>query len=245
LSNPSSKLWCYGIPGAGKTVLASSVIQEALRHSSPNIAVAFFYCDYKIAETQDPKSILGSIVKQLAVQDEQSFEKLQTFFESKNPKDLPRVDFSLEELRDLVVTMTSNFDDVMFIVDALDECGTAKQIRLVTRLLTSLNDGRDAGNSKTLFLSRDEPDIREILENYDHISIAASSSDLRLYVGAEIELRTRNRDLRIKDPNLKEQIMARLVEGADGMLVDKISAIFLLSRLLSLPLRSNCTTLVG
>lgn len=217
LSTPNSKLWCYGIPGAGKTVLASSIIQEVLRQSSPNIAVAFFYCDYKTAVTQDPKNLLGSIAKQPAVQDEQSFEKLQAFCESKSFKDRPLLDSSPDELRDLVLAMASGFNEVMIIVDALDECGTVMQVRSVTRLLASLNDGRVAGNNKTLFLSRDQPDIREILEDYEHISIAASSSDLRLYVGAEIELRTRNRDLRIKDQNLKEQIMERLVEGADGM----------------------------
>jgi len=217
LSTPRSKLWCYGIPGAGKTVLASSIFQEVLRQSSPVIAVALFYCDYKTAATQDPKNVLGSVAKQLAVQDEQSFEKLQTFYESKSTKNSSHVDFSLDELRDLVLTMSSSFNDVMIIVDALDECGTAMQVRSITRLLASLNDGRGLGICKTLFLSRDEPDIREILEDYDHNSIAASSSDLRLYVGAEVEIRTRNGDLRIEEQNLKEQIMERLVEGADGM----------------------------
>lgn len=217
MSTPNSRLWCYGIPGAGKTVLASSIIQEALSQSSPDIAVAFFYCDYKTAVTQNPKNVLGSIAKQIAVQDEESFEKLQAFYESKNPQDLPCIDFSLDELRDLVIIMASRFNDVMIIVDALDECGTVTQIRFITRLLASLNDGGQVGSCKTLFLSRDEPDIREILKTYDHVAIAASSRDLRLYVGAEIELRTRNRDLRIKDQNLKAQITERLVEGADGM----------------------------
>lgn len=215
LRSPGAKLWCYGIPGAGKTILASSVIQEAIGRSGPNLAVAFFYCDYKTTATLEPRNILGSLICQYALQDEQSFEKLQAFYERHNPADQPSVTVSLEVLRDLLVEMASNFDNAMIIIDALDECGA--QTKPVTRILSGLHDSHEGSNIKTLFLSRDEQDIRDVLEGYDQISIAARNSDLRLYVGAEIELRTRNKDLRIKDDSLKEEIMERLVEGADGM----------------------------
>lgn len=215
LSCSRAKLWCYGIPGAGKTVLASSVIQEVLGRSSSNIAVAFFYCDYRNAATQDPRNILGSLGCQFALQDEQSFGKLRAFYEKHNPANQPSIDFSMEGLSDLLIEMASNFNDAMIVVDALDECGT--QNKLVTRLLSGLNDNSATGNIKTLFLSRDELEIRESLEGYDQVSIAARSSDLRLFVAAEIELRTRNKDLRIKDELLKQEIMERLVQGADGM----------------------------
>ena len=212
---PSAKVWCYGIPGAGKTVLASSIIQEAIGQSCLNVAVAFFYCDYKNTATQVPRNILGSLVCQLALQDEHNFEKLRAFYEKHNPADRPCGELSLERLRDLLVEMASSFNTAMIVVDALDECGI--QNKLVARLLSSLNSSSEAGNIKTLFLSRDEEEIREVLEEYDQVSIAARGSDLRLFVGAEIELRIRNKDLRIKDESLKQEIMERLVEGADGM----------------------------
>lgn len=215
LTCPSAKLWYHGIPGAGKTVLASSIIQEAIGKSCPDVAVAFFYCDYKDITTQEPRNILGSLACQLARQDEQSFENLRAFHEKHHPADSPSVECSLEELRDLLVQLASCFSNAMIVVDALDECGT--QSKYVTRLISSLNVGDEAGNIRTLFLSRNEEEIREVLEEYDQVSIAARSSDLRLFVGAEIELRIRNKDLRIKDESLKQDIMERLVEGADGM----------------------------
>jgi Fungal N-terminal domain of STAND proteins len=52
LHTRNSKLWLSGIPGAGKTVLAASVIEEAIKASGPNRAVAYFYCDYKDERTQ-------------------------------------------------------------------------------------------------------------------------------------------------------------------------------------------------
>lgn len=215
LTSSRTRLWCYGIPGAGKTVLASSIIQDALGRSCPNMAVAFFYCDYKNAATQDPRNILGSLGYQLALQDEQSFEKLQVFYKKHNSANRSSLGSSLEGLRDLLIEMASNFDNAMVIVDALDECGA--QSKLVTRLLSSLNSSGEAGNIKLLFLSRDEQEIREVLEGYNQVSIAARSSDLRLFVGAEIELRTRNKDLRIRYELLKQDVMERLVEDADGM----------------------------
>lgn len=80
-----SKLWCHGIPGSGKTVLASCAIQEALRVSKADVAMAYFYCDYKDEATQNPRTILGSLAGQIAKQDEQSFEMFQQLYEKHCP----------------------------------------------------------------------------------------------------------------------------------------------------------------
>ena len=215
LSTPHSKLWLRGIPGAGKTVLASSVIREALVASDPSVAVAFFYCDYKDAATQDPLNILGSLARQLARQNGDAFEKLQKLYRKHYPDNKMTSEYEPEELRDLIVDMTSTFDSTLVLVDALDECGN--NTSLVVELLASLNTNGNMSDVRTLFLSRDEQNIRDWIDGYYEISIAATSSDLKLYVGAEIEIRTRRNQLRLKDPSLKEHIMERLVSGAEGM----------------------------
>lgn len=59
------RLWLSGIPGAGKTVLASAIIEKAQKkaaNSNGEIALAFFYCDYKDAATQDTSTILDSLI---------------------------------------------------------------------------------------------------------------------------------------------------------------------------------------
>ncbi|KAF6219211.1 hypothetical protein HO133_005036 [Letharia lupina] len=60
----------------------------------------FFYCDYKPPTTQDPRNTLGSLTCQLAVQDNQSFGKLQAFYAKHNRPDRPSVGFDLRELHD-------------------------------------------------------------------------------------------------------------------------------------------------
>ena len=216
LETRNARLWLYGIPGAGKTVLAASVIEEALRASSPSTAVAYLYCDYKNSATQDLSNILGSLAQQFAKQDEESFVKLREFYETHNPEHRLDFRYGSEAMWNLIRTVTSVFDCAMIIIDGLDECGT--NAPMVVDSLTTLQDDEES-TIKTLFLSRDEIEIRERLENYARVSIAATSSDLKLYVAAEIAVRTRKKKLRIKDQSLKEQIRKRLVEGADGMYV--------------------------
>ncbi|KAL8669455.1 MAG: hypothetical protein Q9168_005951 [Polycauliona sp. 1 TL-2023] len=211
----SSKLWLQGIPGAGKTVLAAAIIEDTLRTSSKNHAVAFYYCDYKDSATQNPRMILGSLIQQIAKQDEESFEKVEAFCDLNNPDYRTDVDYDPQKLRDLVSDIASSFGSASIVVDGLDECGV--NAAEVTELLASLNSKDTNSNIRTLFLSRNEVEIRDHLEDYTEIAIAARSSDLRLYVGAELEARTRNRKLRIKDQSLKEYIMERLVDGAEGM----------------------------
>ena len=212
----NAKLWYYGIPGAGKTVLTSSVIEEALRISNPSTAVAYFYCDYKNPATQDLSNILGSLAQQFAKQDEDSFKKLREFHKAHNPDHQSNVKYDSDALSTLVKEATLVFDSALIIVDGLDECG--KNASVVVDALAALNEVDDS-TIKTIFLSRDEIEIRERLENYTKVSIAARSSDLKLYVGAEIEIRMRKKRLRLKDQSLKELILERLVGGAEGMYV--------------------------
>ena len=221
LSTNNAKLWLFGIPGAGKTVLTSTIIQEAEKQSPKGDGIAYFFCDYKDSATQDVVNILGALVRQFAIQDEQSFEILENYYQ----RHLPQKAHALvptgsptpptaEELHGLIQVMTKSFDNALIIVDALDECTGDRST--VMELLESLNKP-GANNIKTLFTSRDEYDIRARLADYVSVSIAARSSDLRLYVASEFELRMRNKKLRVRDPTLKEEIMTRLVEGAEGM----------------------------
>lgn len=88
LETPCSKLWLTGIPGAGKTVLAGSVIQEALNRSYSNqqVGVAFFFCDYKNSETWETVAILGAVASQLARQKDVAFEILRQYHNDLRPK---------------------------------------------------------------------------------------------------------------------------------------------------------------
>lgn len=147
------------------------------------------------------------------MQNQCCFTDLAEFYEKHTRADASIRPPTVEELHELIVKLSSHFQTTMIIVDGLDEI--AKDRADITRVLQSLNC--KSPSIKTLFASRPEVDIKYVLENFISLSIAARSSDIRLYVAAEIGKRTRERKLRIQDPMLKEQIMKRLIEDADGM----------------------------
>ncbi|KAF6810753.1 ankyrin repeat protein [Colletotrichum plurivorum] len=67
-------------------------------------------------------------------------------------------------------------------------------------------------------LSRNEIQIRHTLEpHFNNIEIAAHTKDLQQYVSSELNERIGSRQLRIRDLNLKDEILTRLVKGAHGM----------------------------
>ena len=124
-----------------------------------------------------------------------------------------------EGLCDLIRNVSKHFPTTMIVVDGVDEI-THNRAE-VTGLLRSLNTA--SGTIKTMFASRPEIDIGYELEDFVQISIAAMSSDLRLYVASEIEKRTKQRKMRIQDPSLKDYILKTLIESADGMYVSNLS----------------------
>lgn len=212
--NGNAKLWVNGIPGAGKTVLVALIIQTLQSALMPHDALAYFYCDYKDTATQDPINILGSLAKQLAMHDMQSLERLEEFYNRHHSEDPLSATFVAEDLRDLISEISKSFDNTYIIVDGLDECASHRSSTV--ELLSSLNSA-GCNRVRTLFASRDEHDIRSKLQDYATISIAARSSDLRMYVAAELQSRMDKGQLVLRNPFLKEYIMERLVEKADGM----------------------------
>ncbi|KAF8466029.1 hypothetical protein BDZ91DRAFT_641681, partial [Kalaharituber pfeilii] len=63
----SQVLSFLGMPGAGKTVLTSLVIDHLLGHTAkqPAAGVAYLYCDYRDQHVMDTVNVIGSLIKQL------------------------------------------------------------------------------------------------------------------------------------------------------------------------------------
>ncbi|KAF2143360.1 uncharacterized protein K452DRAFT_357690 [Aplosporella prunicola CBS 121167] len=218
LRKDTKRLWLSGIPGAGKTVLASAIIEEAEKYvNDSSKAVSYYYCDYKDEKSQDPVNILGSLVTQLAQQNPDSFDLLRQYYRHCNPKSKAPVSPDVPGLIDVIRKMGTVFEDVSVIVDALDECG--KKTAYLTKTLAGMCSTIGAENNlKIVLLSRDEEEIRQCLApNFTHLRIAAQSGDLELYVAAEIDKRMKDGRLGIRNLKLKEEVMERLVKDADGM----------------------------
>lgn len=214
LEHPDSALWLSGIPGAGKTVLAGTIIEQALERSSEEVATAFFFCDYKDATTQTTENVLSAIASQLAIQKEEAYDYLEDYYRQLHPqRALPRRP-DVPGLQRILKDMVKLFDHVYLIVDGLDECGDNTD-NVVDGLLDVVES---SDNISTAFLSRNEYNIRDRLEgDFTGIEIAAHTEDITEYVTSEIEKRISDKRLRIDDLNLKGEILERLIDGAKGM----------------------------
>lgn len=60
-------MWLYGKAGCGKTVLASTIIEEILACPSDAVAVAYFYFDFNNAEKQNSDKMICSITYHAAL----------------------------------------------------------------------------------------------------------------------------------------------------------------------------------
>ncbi|KAL5318159.1 hypothetical protein ACEPPN_013218 [Leptodophora sp. 'Broadleaf-Isolate-01'] len=206
------------LAGAGKTILTSAVIEEAkmLAATKPDHAIAYFYVEYRLPETQLLSNILGSLIRQICASSEDAFEELDSFHRECNEKSKHPVLPTCEQLGELLSRISRCFECVMIVIDGLDESSDPQERSSTLNLLSTLSTPGN-GTIKVVYTSRDEIDIRRNFESFEGMSIAARSNDLELYVAAVIELRIKNKSLRLRDPALKEIIINGIVSKANGM----------------------------
>ncbi|EEU38378.1 uncharacterized protein NECHADRAFT_77073 [Fusarium vanettenii 77-13-4] len=217
-TTPGSKIWCSGIPGAGKSVLAAAMIDECLQRNvaNPCSVMAYFFCIYRDEETQDPVSILSSLCSQLARQDEKAFLVLEEYYHELTSDRQLQSGPSAKKLIKVLRKICSLIDRVYIIVDGLDECG--KRVEETVESLAALLPSHIDEGLNIALLSRNEVPIREILGGeFQNIEIEAHTEDIQLYVASELKQRIESKKLRLRDLALKDVIMTRLVEGAKGM----------------------------
>lgn len=61
-------LFCPGIPGAGKTILASIMIEKLSTrfHNNKSVGIAYIYCNFRRKDVQKEQDLLASLLKQLS-----------------------------------------------------------------------------------------------------------------------------------------------------------------------------------
>ncbi|KAM0474204.1 hypothetical protein ACHAP7_007891 [Fusarium lateritium] len=199
-STLGSRIWCSGIPGAGKSVLAAAIVQECLQRNADD----------------QPSSILSSLCMQLALQNENAFEILQQYHEEFYSSRYLSTEPTIGNLIEILSQLCACFSQVHIVVDGLDEC--CGQAGASVKSLAKLAKSAGGKLVSLALLSRNEIEIRqEVEDDFAHIEIEAQTADIQLYVASELSERIASRKLRLRDPSLKDLIMLRLVDGAKGM----------------------------
>ncbi|KAF9238216.1 hypothetical protein BU15DRAFT_75377 [Melanogaster broomeanus] len=117
----SGLLWLSGKAGAGKSVLASAVIDSLSSGLADDETLAYFYCDFRTHRSTSTMEILRSLTSQLLWNSE--IDWLSSFPELVRRKERgtgPPVDITT--LSDLLRRAARLHQRPMIVIDALDEC---------------------------------------------------------------------------------------------------------------------------
>ncbi|CAG7561908.1 unnamed protein product [Fusarium equiseti] len=200
-------LLCPGIPGAGKTFIAATVIdrlQQQFRHDT-DIAVLFIYFDFNRQIEQTAENLIASLVKQLARLRPGTLSRLY----QDHQRDQTRP--SWEELSKALHTVAALYTKLFLVVDAVDECqndGTRK------RFLQAIFDLQAQTRTNILGSSRHDTEIQQKFQNSAVLEIHAGSQDIERYIDGNMhklpDFVESSRELSSK---IKKQIIARV----DGM----------------------------
>lgn len=218
-ASAASRLWLYGIPGCGKTILSSTIIEHLLQHccNGPGMVTAYFYFDFKDTQKQRPELMLRSLLWQLLQRSVTTQRDLETLFSSceNGVRQLLQ-----HELLEAVRQIMQEFAHVYIILDALDECTQRPELMDVLEIV----GGWELQNLHLLMTSRKERDIESSLESYvdeeDTICLQSDvvDKDIQRYVQYRL-----SEDKSLvkwhKDAAIRQEIETTLMRGACGMCV--------------------------
>lgn len=208
-------MWCHGIPGAGKTVLSSLIIEHLIQRTSQEkgAAVAYLYCNYNDTEEQTVAHLLSCLAYQILLQQPHSLmDDVRVLWETYQSVGGSH---STAHSMKLLKTAMSHLTNVFIIIDALDEC-CPEEGRGRT-LITELSNIVPA--VRILAISRDLPSIRHQLGHAIHLEIKASEKDILSYVDDRITRSERLSSYVAKDENLRKVIQNTVAGKAYGMYV--------------------------
>jgi Cdc6-like AAA superfamily ATPase len=206
-------LFCTGIPGAGKTILTSIII-EYLSTRSPDDGsnvVAYIYCNYKQQHEQLLENLLASLLRQLAEGKPDLPHDIKLLHNRyKEKRSRPSVD----EISAVLQSVATQYSRVFIVIDALDEChgnGNCKE-----KLLSEISILQAKCGINFFATSRSIPDTTQRFDQGLKIEIRAEKQDVEKYVNSHIrELPSVVR----KNPQIQKEIISGIVNSIDGMYV--------------------------
>ncbi|KAI1377192.1 hypothetical protein F4677DRAFT_459094 [Hypoxylon crocopeplum] len=204
-------LFCPGIPGAGKTIIASIVIDSlsARFEDDSSVGIAYIYCNFRRQAEQTTEDLSMSLLKQLA-QSRQSLPDAVKDLHNQHRRMETRP--SANEISSALKLVASLYSRVFIVVDALDECQTSGGCR--TKLLLEVFDLQKQDGTNILATSRFIPEILSEFTTSTSLEIRATKEDVRRYLKGHMEQLP---PFVLRNSKVIEDIINIISEAADGM----------------------------
>ncbi|UQC81290.1 ankyrin repeat protein [Colletotrichum lupini] len=212
-------LFCPGMPGSGKTMLSSIVIEHLKRRFEENstVGVSFMFCNFRRHDEQTPRNLLASALKQLYCTAPEECEEVENTYRHGMSS------ASKQDIMRCLQAVVPRFSRVYVVIDALDELDENRNMFLDVSIPIT--------GCKKEVLTTSNPTLEAIwsLQETSYVNIFATSRHIpeieRYFDGSLcIEIRASDRDvMKFLDGQMSKLPLAmRKNEGLQDQIKDAI-----------------------
>jgi Cdc6-like AAA superfamily ATPase len=207
------RLFCPGIPGAGKTILTSIVVEEltTLFSTDPTVGIAYIYCNFRRQDEQKIDDLLRSLLKQLSESQPSLPGTVKDLYDRDKTKRTPP---SLDEISRSLQTVATLYSRVFIIIDALDECQASHGCR--EKFLSEIFNLQIKTGTNLFTTSRFIPEITEKFDEGLRLEIRASNQDVQRYLDGYMSQLPR---YVLRSSDLQDEIKTNIIKAVNGMCV--------------------------
>lgn len=210
LNGTKRTLFCPGLPGAGKTIIVSIVI-DYLHHrfwKNDNVGIAFAFFNFnqpQISYTDLLLSLLKQLIRHSVPETVTNLYRDHSFRGTRP---------SYDEIFNTLCNIVERFSSTFIIIDALDECEDSNGT--LSRIVTELFKIQDKTDANIFVTSRCISGITQTFEERDStiLEIRARDEDVQIYI--EGQLSTLPEWVR-ETPGLEREITTAIIRATDGM----------------------------
>ncbi len=213
LTGNEQTLFCPGIPGAGKTIITSIVVDHLCSRfeNDASVGIAYIYCNFRRQQEQKPEDLLASLLKQLVQEKRSMPEIMKNLYKRHKDK---RTRPSIEEVSKVLYSVVADYSKTFIIIDALDECQVLDGNR--KKLLSEILALQTKIGVSLFATSRFVPEIVKNFEGCVSLEILASDKDVQRYVNGHI---LQLPSFVLRSPDLQEEITTEITKAVKGMYV--------------------------
>ncbi|KAF4337456.1 ankyrin repeat [Fusarium beomiforme] len=213
LKTDKQTLFCQGIPGAGKTMLTSIVIDDLNTkfENDRNVGITYLYCNFRRQNEQKAEDLLASLLRQLSWGLSSLPDGLRKLYNHHNNKGT-RTQPSFDQISRALQSVVAIYPRVFIVVDALDECKVSDGCR--TRFLSEIFSLQAKTGANLFVTSRLIPEIREEFDGSPSLEIHARDEDVERWVDGHM---WQLPSFVTCYPDLQQEIKTEIVKSVDGM----------------------------
>ena len=175
-------LLCTGVPGAGKTVLASIVINQLEKEFANNddVAITYLYFDYR--QQIEFSEILSVLLRQLLQGNPGLYGTISDMYRRHGHDCL-----SKEAVQTELEVVISQCSEVFIVIDALDECLDVRVQRQFIIWIKRILEINQHTNVKVLATTRHDDQFYKALTKDPTFEIKANREDIESFLDANLD----------------------------------------------------------